>query len=251
MLHTIKLTDLCRCVIVFLSDTRITFHNINICTRQAFRSCPLTHPGRPHRIPAVKITAVIFDLDGTLTQPYLDFDLIRSEIGGVEGPLLESMEHMEADCRQRAFEILHRHELSAAANSRLNPGTGDLLDHLRRGNYQMGIITRNCRDSVDRVCRIHGLTFDCVVTREDGPAKPDPFAVLHACGTMNVTPDQAIVVGDYLFDLISARRAGSIGVLLTTQKNYAEFIDHADYVIDTLDELPGIIDRIETPSVPS
>ena len=40
--------------------------------------------------------AVIFDLDGTITQPYFDFDAIRQEIGLARdsGPLLESMEKM-------------------------------------------------------------------------------------------------------------------------------------------------------------
>ena len=44
----------------------------------------------------MSIKAVIFDLDGTITQPYFDFDAIRQEIGLAKdsGPLLESMEKM-------------------------------------------------------------------------------------------------------------------------------------------------------------
>lgn len=40
------------------------------------------------------IEAVIFDLDGTITQPYFDFDAMREEIGLAKdsGPILESME---------------------------------------------------------------------------------------------------------------------------------------------------------------
>jgi phosphoglycolate phosphatase-like HAD superfamily hydrolase len=41
-----------------------------------------------------KIAAVIFDLDGTITRPYLDFNQIRAEIGNVRGPLLEAMDKM-------------------------------------------------------------------------------------------------------------------------------------------------------------
>ena len=36
-------------------------------------------------------SVVIFDLDGTITEPYLDFDTIRAKVG-VEGPILEAME---------------------------------------------------------------------------------------------------------------------------------------------------------------
>ncbi|MCK5272001.1 MAG: hypothetical protein KAJ52_05470, partial [Sedimentisphaerales bacterium] len=65
----------------------------------------------------MKIAAVIFDLDGTLTQPYLDFDQIRSEIGNIDGPILEAMEQMPPPQRRKALEILHRHEQEAAENS--------------------------------------------------------------------------------------------------------------------------------------
>ena len=42
------------------------------------------------------IKAVIFDLDGTITEPFLDFDAIRREIGlsPEAGTLLEAMEKM-------------------------------------------------------------------------------------------------------------------------------------------------------------
>jgi len=40
------------------------------------------------------IKAVIFDLDGTITRPYFDFDAIREEMGldRNSGPVLEAME---------------------------------------------------------------------------------------------------------------------------------------------------------------
>ena len=40
------------------------------------------------------IEAVIFDLDGTLTQPFLDFDKMRTEMGLPRdaGPILEALE---------------------------------------------------------------------------------------------------------------------------------------------------------------
>ena len=50
------------------------------------------------------IRAVVFDLDGTITRPYFDFDAIRKEIGMGEngGPVLEAMEKMSPDERRRA-----------------------------------------------------------------------------------------------------------------------------------------------------
>ncbi|MCK4629367.1 MAG: HAD family hydrolase [Sedimentisphaerales bacterium] len=193
----------------------------------------------------MKIAAVIFDLDGTLTQPYLDFDQIRSEIGNIDGPILEAMEQMSPPQRQKALEILHRHEQEAAENSCLNPGARDIHTWLHSLNIPIGLVTRNQRSSVEYICKVHNLDFAGIVTREDGPAKPDAFPILRACELMGVLPQETVVVGDYLFDLISARRAGAHPVLLTTNKNHTDFSHEADYTISSLNELPDVINNIE------
>jgi HAD superfamily hydrolase (TIGR01509 family) len=192
----------------------------------------------------MEIKAIIFDLDGTLMQPYLDFDMIRAEIGGIEGPILEAMEKMSAEQQGRAHAILGRYEELAAENSRLNPGVAEVCLWLDEHGVAIGLVTRNQRRSVERVCQLHNLHFDSVVTREDGPVKPDPFAVLRACELMGVQPSEAVMVGDYLFDLQSGRRAGALSVLLKTNKKCAEFEHEADYVISTLNELPGLLTGI-------
>jgi len=193
----------------------------------------------------MKIAAVIFDLDGTITKPYLDFNQIRAEISNVQGPLLEAMEKMTPEDRLRAEEILHRHELDAAENSQLNPHVPQLLRLLQNQNRLLGIVTRNRLDSVQRVCRIHNLMFDGICTRDDGPAKPHPFAVLHVCRQINVPPHKSLVVGDYLFDLQSARRAGAKSVLYRSQQHSRGHEHEADFVIDDLNELPNLIAALE------
>ena len=193
----------------------------------------------------MKITAVIFDLDGTITRPCLDFNQIRAEIGNVDGPLLEAMEKMTPQNRQRAERILHRYEREAAEESELNPGAIELLQELQGQQRRLGIVTRNRRESVDAVCRIHGLRFDEIATREDEPVKPDPYPVLLVCERLGIDPENAMVVGDYVFDVVSARRAGAVSVLFRSQEHSRGHESEADYVIDALAELPGVITAIE------
>ena len=193
----------------------------------------------------MKVLGVVFDLDGTLTRPCLDFDQIRAEIGDINGPLLEAMAEMSPERLAWAEEVLHRHEKVAATNSQLNDGACDLLERLREEQRSVGLVTRNCRKNVELFCEIHGISFDAVVTREDGPPKPDPFGVQRVCEVMGVSPSDSVMVGDYVFDLISGRRAGALSVLLGSQENHQEFVSEADYVIATLDELPGVIEDIE------
>ena len=191
----------------------------------------------------MSIKAVIFDLDGTITQPYFDFDAIREEIGLAKdsGPILESMEKMTLRERRRAEEILHRHEEKAVAESELNAGARETLSALRQAGIHVGVLTRNKRSNALAIARKHNLKFDAIVDREDGPVKPDSFGVLRLCSQFGVEPRDALVVGDYLFDLLCAKAAGAVAVLLANHHQAGEFAEHADFCIENLSRILQII----------
>jgi HAD superfamily hydrolase (TIGR01549 family) len=190
------------------------------------------------------IRAVIFDLDGTITQPYFDFDAIRREIGVAAdgGPILEAMEHMTPQQRRRAEEILDSHEEQALAASALNPGAQEALSGLRDRGIRVGVLTRNRKRNALAVAAKHSLHFDAVVGREDGPVKPDAYGVLHLCRSFGVEPTEALLVGDYLYDMLCARAAGAIPVLIANHQRAHEFIEHADFAVRNLAEILQIID---------
>ena len=194
----------------------------------------------------MSIKAVIFDLDGTITRPFFDFDAIRQEMGLApdSGPILEIMEKMSAPERKRTRDILTFHENRAVAESTLNDGASEVLDALRQKNISIGILTRNKRCNAEAIARKHNLTFDAIVDREDGPVKPDAFGVLRLCEQFATTPAETLLVGDYLYDLLSAKAAGAIAILLKTHKDSDRFAVHADYTITSLDKILDIIDNI-------
>jgi HAD superfamily hydrolase (TIGR01509 family) len=185
-------------------------------------------------------SAVIFDLDGTLTVPYFDFDAIRREIGlptTPRTPILEAMETMTPEDRDRCETILIRHEEKAARESRLWDDTLTVVGALRAAGIPLGLLTRNSRRSVDVVLARHGMAFDCVHTREDGAIKPSPEPVHAICRKLNADPTAAWVVGDYLFDLMSGNEAGATTVLMAGNGTMPDFADQADHVIRRLSEL--------------
>jgi HAD superfamily hydrolase (TIGR01509 family) len=190
------------------------------------------------------IKAVIFDLDGTITQPFFDFDLIREQMGldKDSGPVLEAMTRMPPAQRRRAEEVLHAHERRAVIESKLNPGTKPTFQALRKVGIHIGILTRNKRSNALAVAKKHALKFDAVVDREDGPVKPDAFGVLRICEQFGVKPEETLVVGDYLFDVLSAKAAGAVSVLLVNTARAAEFARQADFTIYKLEEMLQIID---------
>ncbi len=192
----------------------------------------------------MSIKAVIFDLDGTITQPYFDFDAIREEMGLARdsGPVLESMEKMTAQQRQEVEKILHYHEQKAVTESRLNAGAKQTLSALRAAGIHIGILTRNRRSNALAIARKHNLKFDAIIGREEGPVKPDAFGVLQLCRQFGVEPEETLLVGDYLFDLLCAKAARAVAVLLTNHSWSGEFAEHADFCVENIS---GILEIIE------
>jgi HAD superfamily hydrolase (TIGR01549 family) len=189
------------------------------------------------------IKAVIFDLDGTITRPFFDFDAIRAEMGltAEDGPVWEAMQEMSAEKRQQTEEILFYHEQKGVEESTLNEGAGETLAELRRLGIKIGILTRNRAINAWAVAEKHGLEFDAVLGREEGPAKPNAFGVLELCKRFGIKPAEALMVGDYLFDVQCAHQAGAVAVLLSNHPQADEFAEQADYRIDRLDEILRIV----------
>jgi HAD superfamily hydrolase (TIGR01509 family) len=152
--------------------------------------------------------AVLFDMDGTLTAPMLDFPLIKREMGIGSRPILEALAEMEAGERGAAETILLHHEERAAAESSLNAGCHELLRWLLARGVHTALITRNSRLSVNTVLARHRLSMSVVVAREDAPPKPDPEPLRLACRRLGVREDEAWMVGDGQYDVEAGIAAG-------------------------------------------
>jgi HAD superfamily hydrolase (TIGR01509 family) len=191
--------------------------------------------------------AVIFDLDGTLTEPVLDFDAMRAEIGLPERvPVLESIEGFSAAERARAEAVMLRHERAAIARATLADGCADLLGHLRDREIPIAILTRNVREVVDTFARMFTFRFHAIYTREDGPPKPSPAGALSLCRAMGVEPGHTLAVGDYKYDVMAGRDAGCRTVLVDRDGVAAHALvewGSPDLVVKSLRELLPLFGR--------
>ena len=152
--------------------------------------------------------AILFDMDGTLTRPMLDFPRIKAEMGIGTRPILEALAQMDASAWQTAESVLLRHEEHAAENATLNPGCAELLDWLARRSIRTAIITRNSRRSAQIVIERHQLKLDVLVTREDGVFKPDPQPLRLACSKLGVGQVDTWMIGDGQYDIEAGNAAG-------------------------------------------
>jgi HAD superfamily hydrolase (TIGR01509 family) len=155
--------------------------------------------------------ALLFDMDGTLTEPAFDFPAIKAAMGiPVTRPILESLAEMSPNDRAAAETILHQYEDRAAAESKLNHGCDRLIEWIVERKFKTALITRNSRKSVRSVLERHGLAFDLLLTREcaNGKYKPDPTPLLIACERLGVSPDEAWMIGDSHHDVDAGVAAG-------------------------------------------
>jgi HAD superfamily hydrolase (TIGR01509 family) len=196
------------------------------------------------------IKAILFDFDGTLTEPdSLDFAAIRKAIGCPDGqPILEYIQTIPSpSSRKDACDILDRFEAEAAGRSRPNAGAEELIVFIRSRGLKLGIVTRNSiasvRRALDNFSRISLPDFDVILSRDDAfLPKPSPEAVLEAARRLNISPSEILVVGDFVFDIEAGYRAGARTVLLTNRR-LSHRCEHApDYTIHELPELKEIID---------
>jgi HAD superfamily hydrolase (TIGR01549 family) len=199
---------------------------------------PLTLPPLPR--------ILLFDMDGTLTAPLLDFPRIKAEMGIGQQPILEALAALPPDRRCAAEQILHRHEARAAEESTLNPGCLELLAWLAERNMPTALITRNSRRSVNTVVQRHGLKIDVLITREDCVHKPSPAPLLLALRRLGFDADSlpsgaAWMVGDGVHDIEAARAAGVEAVWLSHHRTKA-FAAEPDRIVATLPALQSLLE---------
>ena len=183
------------------------------------------------------IRGVIFDLDGTLADSQLDFAAMRREMElPADMPILEALVRLPPAQAERCEQILHRHELAGAERATVLPGALEMLGILKDHAIHTAIATRNSRQITDITLQRLSLPFELSFTRDDGPIKPDPWAILQACDRWRIPPREAVMIGDYRFDIECGRAAGCHTVLLThpdEPANYAN-TEQADLLLRSL-----------------
>jgi len=194
------------------------------------------------------IKGVAFDMDGTLTKPKIDFAGLRKKLGLVDEsrPLFELIMELDEPERSKALSALEQAEIMAGENAEANPGLYELIDFLEAEGIKRAIFTRSSTKALKLTLSRLRLEdkFQPLITRDLGlPLKPNPAPILHILEVWKLTPQQILVVGDYVLDLQCGKNAGARTVYLNHNPGQPA-PKEADFVIHRLDELVEIIKKI-------
>lgn len=183
--------------------------------------------------------ALIFDLDGTLVDTVyahvFAWQRTLAEAGiGLDGWRIHRRIGMSGGLFTRALaREIGREILPDEAESLQNrhgelfqqflperrplPGAVELLEHLRNTHIVHGIATSGRRPEIDRSLTVLGVGPETVVVERNDVlrAKPEPDLFLACQERLGVGINECYVIGDAVWDLLAARRAGmlSIGLL--------------------------------------
>ncbi|KAL6571366.1 hypothetical protein OROHE_003009 [Orobanche hederae] len=167
------------------------------------------------------LRGVVFDMDGTLTVPVIDFPAMYRAVLGEEEyvkiksetpsgiDILHQIETWSPDKQKRAYEIIADFEKQGLDRLQIMPA-----------NIRRGLITRNVKDAVDLFHRRFGVNFiSCKM--DFRPYKPDPAPLLHICSIWDVQPNEVMMIGDSLKDDVACgKRAGAFTCLLDETGRY-------------------------------
>ena len=185
------------------------------------------------------LRAVLFDLDGTLVETYIDFpamtnltEALAREAGvpvevtdgkDILGMVDAAVDDLTArggdgpEWRRQAFDALERLEVEGCAHPVLLPGTQELMAGLVAGGVKVGVVTRNCRRVAVGLLARFALPHHLLLSRDDVlKSKPNPEHLWEALRLLDARPDEALMVGDHWMDMQAGERAGiaaTLGVL--------------------------------------
>ncbi len=175
----------------------------------------------------VTYKALLFDFDGTLLdtneliiESYLhilgdkfpgkyDRDSVIPFLGPSLQETCEAIDPTQTDSlilSYREWNLEHHDQMVAPFD-----GVVETLHKLKNDGYKLAIVSTKRREMIERGLQLMGCQslFDTIVGLEDvSRTKPDPEPILLALEHLNVSKEDALMIGDNFHDIVGGQNAG-------------------------------------------
>ena len=210
----------------------------------------------------MKYDAVIFDLDGTLTDTLEDLknsvnfamrefgfperttDEVRSFVGNGVKRLIDlsvpenTSDEVSAECLS-VFKSFYKD--NSLVSTKPYDGIIPMLEKLKKDGVKTAVVTNKMHEAaVDIVNLFFGELIDVTIGQIDGVAqKPQPDGIYSALEKLGVSKEKSVYVGDSEVDCITAKNAGipCIGVTWGFRSKEILLENGADYIINSPEEI--------------
>jgi len=206
-----------------------------------------------------KITTVLFDFDGVITNTEPEYDIFFDDLGerykvGIKNFAAEIKGTTMPDVMEKYFSSYSEEDkqkiLRESREFELNmryeyiPGVPLFIEYLKKHNYKIGLITSSQNFKMEIALKKMGLegVFDTMVTADRiTRGKPDPMCYLLGAKDLDSYPSECIVFEDAFAGIESGTKAGMkvIGVSSTIPAEKMQ--DKAYAVIPDFQNLAKVI----------
>ncbi|EGZ44190.1 HAD-IA family hydrolase [Neisseria wadsworthii] len=211
---------------------------------------------------------IIFDWDGTLADTtfpiirtmqhaFAECDLdapsekdIRSLIGkSLPGIIHALAPNLPASRQEHIARVYTRSQLNPNnQNMRLFDDAIACLNTLKAQGYWLAVATGKGRSGLNKAIAQTGTADYWLATRcaSECPPKPAPDMLLEICDELGVQPEEALLVGDTLYDLEMAANAKIRAIGITTGAHTLSQIQSAPHlaILPCLSELPDFLNTL-------
>ena len=195
------------------------------------------------RVPKV----IVFDMDGTLVNSFLDFKALKKEMGfSSKAFVLEELDKIDnKERKDELLKLLHNFEMNGAQKSVLFEGVLEFLDFCDLQGLKRAIFTRNSQHVTEIILKKFKMNFEKVVSRDSlREYKPHPKGLEEICNFFEVNSKEILFIGDHYHDLVTGEKAGVRTFLFNNGTNdIREWGKKADLVFDNYASLKRIFEK--------
>jgi phosphoglycolate phosphatase len=209
------------------------------------------------------IRAFVFDFDGTLAIPNIDFGLMRRQVDAIAArygvdpvslghlyilEMIEAVRHQLGESGDLRGQDFHREahasilalEVDCARRGGLLPGAQEVLHILRRRGFKLAVVTRNSASAVRTICATIDTLCDVFLPREVVRfVKPHPEHLQRALEHLRIPARQAVMVGDGPIDITAGKALGlrTIAVLTGGDRRESLMASQPDLILNSVADL--------------